>query len=42
MTASKKLKGLFSQNTGSNAKTDEKIRFCTEEDIVDRNVTELV
>ncbi|MDD5421199.1 MAG: hypothetical protein PHO97_03525, partial [Synergistaceae bacterium] len=39
MTASKKLKGLFSQNTGSNAKTDEKIRFCTEEDIVDRNVT---
>lgn len=39
MTVSDKLKGLFSQNTGSNAKTDEKIRFCTEEDIVDRNIS---
>lgn len=38
MTVSNKLKDLFSQNARSNAKMDENIRFCTEEDIVDRNV----
>ena len=37
MTDSSKLKDLFSQDPGGHAKTDENIRFCTEEDVADHN-----
>lgn len=39
MTIFNKLKDSLSQNARSSAKMDDNIRFCTEEDIVDRNVT---
>lgn len=39
MTVYNKLKRLFSQKTSSNAKMDDNIRFCIEEDFVNCNVT---